>query len=434
MYLPTAAGQSSFENETKKPFGWHSLPANCNGPASAPTAKMPASTNDLNTGMSVFEAPSPVTKSTLASSMSFEAPCTASAGLVLSSTTVYLTGRPPSLLPSSSRARSMPRLVSVPAGEIGPLSCVRLPSLTWSAACVPVQRASSVVEARAIRRIVVSSLWRSFACNALANLSSSGAAIQIWLEADEAADGLIFAAQGARVSAPAHASALEHVMAVGKSSEDFEILVHDQDRLAAALELTQHFPDLAADDGGEAFGCLVQDQQLGVGHQGACDRQHLLLPARELAAHLRSALADPGKELEDRIGGPTRRAARSRARGRGQIFPHREARKDAAPFRHQAEPELGDAERGEPAQLPPFEHDAAAARRRHAHDRADGGGLAHAVPPEQRHHLAPADFEIDAEQHLALAVARLEPFNRQHGRLPRHPLRRDRPRARRDGF
>src|SRR6516225_2674554 len=90
MYLPTAAGQSSFENETKKPFGWHSLPANCNGPASAPTAKMPASTNDLNTGMSVFEAPSPVTKSTLASSMSFDAPCTASAGLVLSSTTVYL--------------------------------------------------------------------------------------------------------------------------------------------------------------------------------------------------------------------------------------------------------------------------------------------------------------------------------------------------------
>src|SRR5262249_60296094 len=78
------------------------------------------------------------------------------------------------------------------------------------------QRASSVVEARAIRRIVVSSLWRSFACNAVANLSSSGAAVQIWLEADEAADGLIFAAQGARVSAPAHASALEHGMAGGR--------------------------------------------------------------------------------------------------------------------------------------------------------------------------------------------------------------------------
>src|SRR5499426_1271201 len=226
------------------------------------------------------------------------------------------------------------------------------------------QRASSVVEARAIRRIVVSSLWRSFACNALANLSSSGAAVQTWLEADEAADGLIFAAQRARVSAPAHASALEHVMAVGKSSENLEILVHDQDRLAAALELTQDFPDLAADDGGKAFGCLVQDQQLRVGHQRACDRQHLLLPTRELAAHLRSALADPGKKLEDRVGGPARRAAWSRARGRGQILPHRQARKDAAPLRHQTQPELGDAERGEPAQLPSLERDAAAVRRR----------------------------------------------------------------------
>src|SRR5262249_19859264 len=160
-------------------------------------------------------------------------------------------------------------------------------------------------------------LWRSFAYNALANLSSSGAAVQTWLEADEAADGLIFAAQRARVSAPAHASALEHVMAVGKPREGLVIFFHHQDSFAPALELTQHFPDLAADDGGEAFGCLVQDQQLGVGHQGACDCQHLLLPARELAAHLRSALADPGKELEDRIGGPTRRAAWSRSRGCG---------------------------------------------------------------------------------------------------------------------
>src|SRR5215470_3918196 len=98
MYLPTAAGQSSLENEATKPFGTQSLPANCSGPASAPTANTPASLN------------------------SFDATCTASDGLVLSSTTVYLTGRPPSLLPSSSRARSAPRLPSVPAGEIGPLS------------------------------------------------------------------------------------------------------------------------------------------------------------------------------------------------------------------------------------------------------------------------------------------------------------------------
>ena len=118
-------------------------------------AKMPASVKVFSTGMSVFEAPSPVTKSTLASSISFDAPFTASAGLVLSSTTVYFTGTPPSLLPSSSSARSMPRLVSVPAGAIGPESCVRLPSLMTSAACAAADSANSIVVARAMRRIGV---------------------------------------------------------------------------------------------------------------------------------------------------------------------------------------------------------------------------------------------------------------------------------------
>ena len=103
-----------------------------------------------------------------------------------------------------------------------------------------------------------------------------------------------------------------------------------------------------------------------------------------------------------------------RADGGGEVLPHREARKDAAPFRHQAEPELGDAERGQPAQLSALERDASAVRRRHPHDRADGRGLAHAVAPEQRHHLAAAHLEVDPEQDLALAVAGLEPLNRQH--------------------
>jgi len=35
--------------------------------------------------------------------------------------------------------------------------------------------------------------------------------------------------------------------------------------------------------------------------------------------------------------------------------------------------------------------------RRHTHDRANGGGLAHAVAAEQRHHLAAANLEIDPE-------------------------------------
>ena len=130
MYLPTAAGQSSFENETTKPFGTQSLPANCSGPASAPTAKMPASLKVFQTGIIVFDELKPVTKSTLASSISFDAPCTASAGLVLSSTTVYSDRQTAELVAELLEREVAPRLVSAPAGEIGPLSGVMKPSLT----------------------------------------------------------------------------------------------------------------------------------------------------------------------------------------------------------------------------------------------------------------------------------------------------------------
>jgi hypothetical protein len=46
----------------------------------------------------------------------------------------------------------------------------------------------------------------------------------------------------------------------------------------------------------------------------------------------------------------------------------------------------------------------AAPRRRQAADRADGGGLAHAVAAEQRHHLPLAHREVDAEERLRGAV------------------------------
>jgi tungstate transport system substrate-binding protein len=49
-----------------------------------------------------------------------------------------------------------------------------------------------------------------------------------------------------------------------------------------------------------------------------------------------------------------------------------------------------------------------------AHDRAHGGGLAHAVAAHQGHHLAVADVERDVEQHLRGAIAGLKVPDGQH--------------------
>src|SRR3546814_4222869 len=64
------------------------------------------------------------------------------------------------------------------------------------------------------------------------------------------------------------------------------------------------------------------------------------------------------------------------------------------------------------------EADAAAPRRREAAERADGGGLAHAVAPEQRHHLPLADLQIHAEQRLRGAVEGLDAGRLQHQAPP----------------
>src|SRR5690606_32512143 len=61
----------------------------------------------------------------------------------------------------------------------------------------------------------------------------------------------------------------------------------------------------------------------------------------------------------------------------------------------------------------------AALRAQAADDRADRGALAHAVAPEQRHHLAGADVEVEAEQHPAGAIAGLQAAAAQQRRV--HP-------------
>src|ERR1041385_9077062 len=88
-----------------------------------------------------------------------------------------------------------------------------------------------------------------------------------------------------RRSAPDDPAALDEIMPVGDASEHVDVLVYYQNGKTRALELRQAAPDFDADQGRESFCRLVEDEQARIGHERAADRQHLLLPARELAAH-----------------------------------------------------------------------------------------------------------------------------------------------------
>src|ERR1700674_5067675 len=185
------------------------------------------------------------------------------------------------------------------------------------------------------------------------------------------------------VAGPHDVALLDDHVTVGELGDRLKMLVDQQDRLALALEPRQALPDLGAEQGGETLGRLVEHEELWIGHQGAADRQHLLLAAGELIAHMAEALAKPWEERIDPIERPARRILRARRGGRDQILLDREGRKDLPAFGNEAEPGLGDAVGLKTDQRQAVEGYGAAVRAQKAHDAADGRGLAHAVAAEE---------------------------------------------------
>jgi hypothetical protein len=78
-------------------------------------------------------------------------------------------------------------------------------------------------------------------------------------------------------------------MRAGRSAE-WTILLHHQQREPLAPQGAEAGEDLLDHQWGQAEGRLVQHQCAGARHEGAPDRQHLLLPAAERAGQCGAAL------------------------------------------------------------------------------------------------------------------------------------------------
>src|SRR5258708_2399720 len=92
-----------------------------------------------------------------------------------------------------------------------------------------------------------------------------------------------------------------HVVAIRNRRSEAKILLDQQDGEALLLEQADGLADLLDDDGREALGRLVEQEETGAGAQDAADSEHLLLAARELGALARKPLLEIGKQLEDAI-------------------------------------------------------------------------------------------------------------------------------------
>src|SRR5262249_57049542 len=60
---------------------------------------------------------------------------------------------------------------------------------------------------------------------------------------------------------PDHAALLQHVMVIRQPSHRVDVLVDQEDRQPALLQARQTRPDLAAHEGRQPLGGLVEDQQ-----------------------------------------------------------------------------------------------------------------------------------------------------------------------------
>src|SRR3989442_14630606 len=179
-----------------------------------------------------------------------------------------------------------------------------------------------------------------------------------------------------RGSAPDDLALLEDVVRVGDPRQRGDVFVDQQNRLPARLETRDATPDLSPDERREPLRRLVEDEQARVRHEGAPDREHLLLPAGERAAEDALTLGERGKEVEDRLDRPRVGAAAAVRRGRHEGLAHREVRKDLAALRHEADPDLRDAVGRQPVDRTAEDPDLAGLRQHAPLDRALGGRLA----------------------------------------------------------
>ena len=240
-----------------------------------------------------------------------------------------------------------------------------------------------------------------------------------------------------------HAAVVHHAHGIADLLRDTEILFHQQDRGAAPLHFLQALDQRADDRRRKALGRLVDQQQAARLNEGAREREHLLLPARQRAGAREPELLERREETENPV--EARFVHRAFARRQHEVFAHREIGKHRHGLRHVADAgarDIGDAERLDALATEPYFPRRGVPQ---AHDGAQCGRLARAVAAEQHRGAAIRHVEVDAVQNVVLPDVGLDPGQREkrahaafpptspgrtnRDRPPAPPARRSPPRA-----
>src|SRR5688572_5585614 len=173
------------------------------------------------------------------------------------------------------------------------------------------------------------------------------------------ADGFV---AGELLARPGHGDLadLEHVRVRRDLERDRGVLLDDKDGQAVLLvQLGDDPEDLARDQRRKAERRLVEEQEPRPAHQGAREREHLLLAARERARVLVDPLAQPREPRAHAFDVRVERAA-PRVGAEPQVLLDRELAERAAALGDVRDAELGDRLRAAPAERLAVEEELAA--------------------------------------------------------------------------
>src|SRR5262249_24311604 len=92
---------------------------------------------------------------------------------------------------------------------------------------------------------------------------------------------------------------LHEIDALAGRKRQRDVLLHEQDRHALAPEHADDLADLRDHAGHQSLGRLIEQDDLGLEHHGARDREHLLLAARQRTSGLAAPLRENRKILVD---------------------------------------------------------------------------------------------------------------------------------------
>lgn len=206
-------------------------------------------------------------------------------------------------------------------------------------------------------------------------------------------------------------AAVEHEDQVGELECPGDVLLDDEQARSPVRKVAEEVEDLVDNDGCEAQGDFVEEEEPGGFDVGAGECEHLLFAATHGAGHLVESAAEDGEGLNRSVDGL--RFANSEGL-EPEVLADGKAAEDAASFGDVPDAGSGPPIGSPPGDVPVVEEDPADVGGEDPACGAHESGFPSTVGPEQGDDVRLWDGQVDVPENHGVAVAGADAFELEH--------------------